>query len=157
MKKTKKGTKYPKRGQRAKTNKKTKKIDEISNLSIVQIILNEILKHSLIDEDLAVREMCVESLTEYIIMKNTKEFKISEVNREIGNIKKSIKTMTFFDYYMNLFGLDYESGDSTSHNLISKKIRENASKALRSIAPLYGKNAWSFVEKGIKNEDKDIS
>jgi len=96
-------------------------------------VVLELIKHSLQDSDIDVVSICAESIAEFLVMRP--DYTISEN----GN-KSSI-----LDHYMKLLG----SPDS--------KIAENASEALKSIAPMYPENIYPLLAAKIQGSNLEIA
>ncbi len=95
------------------------------------IILEALLSHSISDRDIDVAEMCVESVSEFIILH--KDYKVVKEGRKVS----------ILDYYLSA--------------LDKKDLSEYASEALKSIAPLYSKNIWPILSEKIQGNNLEVA
>jgi HEAT repeat protein len=103
------------------------------NDSKTEEILKTLMALSLEDHDPDVTEMCAESVTEFLIM--NKKYSVNIDGRE----------QTILEYYTNALDSD------------SEKIKENASEAMKSIAPLFQDDIWPVMERKIQGDNLEVA
>ncbi|MBD3352138.1 MAG: hypothetical protein GF364_11680 [Candidatus Lokiarchaeota archaeon] len=119
---------------------RTASVDALGNFMIASEPKNipnnliiKLLDMSLKDHNILVRERCIENITEFIIVKKILDFLLGQ------------KRISFLNFYLDAL------------NSKEERISENASEALKSIAPIYKTNIWnSFITKILEGKDEII-
>ncbi|MCP4763624.1 MAG: HEAT repeat domain-containing protein [archaeon] len=96
-------------------------------------IILDLMEYSLNDEDSDVTEMCAESITEFLVMNKGYQVTLDG------------QTISILDYYKNAL------------NSSNSKIVENASEALKSIAPLYQEDIYPLLNSKIRGENLEVA
>lgn len=115
-------------------------VDSLSNYILaikdqehIDTIVKALIKTSLEDQDPDVREISIESIAEFLIIKREYQVNIDGTS------------ISILDYYIDAL------------NSFEKERMENASEALKSIAPLYKENILSLLESKIQGSDVEVS
>jgi HEAT repeat protein len=96
-------------------------------------IILDLMERSLNDADPDVNAMCIESVTEFLIV--NRDYEVNIDNQKISILK----------YYTSAF------------NSSDKKTLENASEALKSIAPLFQEDIYPILQQYIQGENIEVA